>query len=225
MQSGGCSGHCAWKVVSPLAVCVKLIQSNEGWKLLSLARQTGLHKHCTNTTIHCTDRKRKLFELHLIPKSPSLPHRQPFISVTPSIFCFLSLHTHTHTHTHTLPYTHTYTHAHTHIHTQSFPYKTVDLLVTFPAEYPSIPFSAELPNDQGLPPTIIAHGNQIIADHVTSMYVKGVSTGLPFRPFLRWLDKNLQEIFHEGSKKVCTEYVSCITQASLSAGTVSGCQQ
>ena len=102
----------------------------------------------------------------------------------------------------------------------------MDLLVTFPAEYPSIPFSAELPNDQGLPPTIIAHGNQIIADHVTSMYLKGVSTGLPFRPFLRWLDKNLQEIFHEGSKKVCTEYASCITQALLSAGTgVSGYQQ
>ena len=75
-------------------------------------------------------------------------------------------------------------------------------MVTFPAEYPSKPFLAELPNDQGLPLTLISHGNEAIAAQVASMCGDGNGAALRFRPFLHWLDKNLGEIFQEASRKV-----------------------
>ena len=75
-------------------------------------------------------------------------------------------------------------------------------MVTFPAEYPSKPFLAELPNDQGLPPPLISHGNEAIAAQVASMCGEGDGTALRLRPFLHWVDKNLREIFQEASRKV-----------------------
>ena len=95
-----------------------------------------------------------------------------------------------------------HTHTHTHTHTQSFSFKTVKLMVTFPAEYPSKPFLVELPNDQGLPPTLISHGNEAIAAQVASMCGDSDGTALRFRPFLHWLDKSLGEIFQEATRKV-----------------------
>ena len=89
-----------------------------------------------------------------------------------------------------------------HTHTQSFSFKTVKLMVTFPAEYPSKPFLAKLPNDQGLPPTLISHGNEAIATQVASMCGEGKGTALSLRPFLHWLDKNLGELFQEALRKV-----------------------
>jgi len=78
-------------------------------------------------------------------------------------------------------------------------------MVTFPAEYPSKPFLAELPNDQGLPQILISHGNEAIAAQVASMCGERKGAALSLRPFLHWLDKNLGELFQEALRKVKKE--------------------
>lgn len=91
---------------------------------------------------------------------------------------------------------------------QNFSPKTLDLLVTFPAEYPNEPLSAELPNDQELPQSHVAHGNAAMRDYLSSQ----AAGQLVFRPFLRWLDGNIRSIFREASREV-RDHSSCLIRS------------
>lgn len=92
----------------------------------------------------------------------------------------------------------------------NFSPKTLDLLVTFPAEYPNEPLSAELPNDQELPQSHVAHGNAAMRDYLSSQ----AAGQLVFRPFLRWLDGNIRSIFREASREIVVSQLP--TQSSTS---------
>ncbi len=85
---------------------------------------------------------------------------------------------------------------------QTFPYKRLDLLVAFPGDYPTRPLSVSLPNDQGIPPTFLSHANDAIAEHLETEGLTDREGGLMFRPFLRWLDRTITEIFQEAARKV-----------------------
>ena len=83
---------------------------------------------------------------------------------------------------------------------QNFPFKTFDLEVTFTRDYPSQPLSVNLPNDQGINITYINCGNQAISRYLAT--APGGSGELMFRPFLRWLDKTITNVFKDAAKQV-----------------------
>ena len=68
---------------------------------------------------------------------------------------------------------------------QTFDFKTVDLLVDFPNEYPTKPLSVIVLDDQAMPRECISSINSAITDWVAGQ----VSGALMLRPFLHWLDK------------------------------------
>lgn len=68
---------------------------------------------------------------------------------------------------------------------QTFDFKTVDLLVDFPNEYPTKPLSVIVLDDQTMPRECISSINSAITDWLVGQ-VSGV---LMLRPFLHWLDK------------------------------------
>lgn len=69
--------------------------------------------------------------------------------------------------------------------------RTVDLLVIFPASYPTIPFSVDVPGDQALLPPAIACVKSAIHQYLVQLVHKEGGSGLLLRPFLRWLDNNI----------------------------------
>ena len=71
------------------------------------------------------------------------------------------------------------------ISSQTFDFKTVDLIVNFPNEYPTKPLSITVSDDQAMPWECISSINSAIADWL----VDQVSGALILRPFLHWLDK------------------------------------
>ena len=83
---------------------------------------------------------------------------------------------------------------------QNFSFKTFDLDVIFPSDYPSQPLLVTLPDDQGLHPTYITHGNLAISRYLAT--AKGGSEELMFRPFLHWLDRTITNVFKEAAKEV-----------------------
>ncbi len=77
--------------------------------------------------------------------------------------------------------------------------------MVLPGDYPVHPLSVSLPDDQGIPPTYISHANDVIAEHLETE--GGVGGELMFRPFLRWLDGHLSEIFGEAAEEVMSRTV------------------
>ena len=69
---------------------------------------------------------------------------------------------------------------------QIFAFKTVDLLVNFPKDYPLNPLSVLVPDDQDIPKECISSLNSAIMD--SPMTHRG-SGSLMLRPFLHWLDR------------------------------------
>lgn len=61
----------------------------------------------------------------------------------------------------------------------------------FPASYPTIPFSVDVPGDQALLPPAIACVKSAIHQYLVQLVHKEGGSGLLLRPFLRWLDNNI----------------------------------
>ncbi|MGH0168566.1 UNVERIFIED_CONTAM: hypothetical protein FKN15_054729 [Acipenser sinensis] len=84
-----------------------------------------------------------------------------------------------------------------------FDLKDIDIMVSFPDEYPLQVFSLEIPEDQDLPSVMGRHvckasEEWVQAKHATNELMGKVE--LLFRPFLRWLDRNLEKLFTEGAR-------------------------
>ena len=72
--------------------------------------------------------------------------------------------------------------------------------MAFPSDYPTVPLAVSLPNDQGLHPTYINHGNLAVSRYLAT--APGGSGELMFRPFLRWLDHTITSVFRDAAKQV-----------------------
>lgn len=86
-----------------------------------------------------------------------------------------------------------------------FDLKDVDIMVSFPDNYPLEIFTLEIPLDQDLPPVMAKHVQQaslewLQAKHATNQLLGKVE--LLFRPFLRWLDRSMERLFTEGARQL-----------------------
>ncbi|CAL9697531.1 unnamed protein product [Knipowitschia caucasica] len=86
-----------------------------------------------------------------------------------------------------------------------FDLKEVDVMVSFPDNYPEEIFTLEIPLDQQLPQVMARHVQEasvqwLRAKHATNQLLGKVE--LLFRPFLRWLDRSLERLFIEGAKQL-----------------------
>lgn len=86
-----------------------------------------------------------------------------------------------------------------------FDLKEIDIMVSFPDNYPQQVFTLDVPLDQDLPPLMARHVQQaslewLQAKHATNQLLGKVE--LLFRPFLRWLDRNMERLFTEGARKL-----------------------
>ncbi|XP_068595274.1 uncharacterized protein si:dkey-24l11.2 isoform X1 [Brachionichthys hirsutus] len=86
-----------------------------------------------------------------------------------------------------------------------FDLKEIDIMVTFPESYPQQIFTLDIPLDQDLPSVMARHVQQaasewLQAKHATNQLLGKVE--LLFRPFVRWLDRNLERLFTEGARQL-----------------------
>ncbi|KAJ0069478.1 hypothetical protein NL108_008277 [Boleophthalmus pectinirostris] len=86
-----------------------------------------------------------------------------------------------------------------------FDLKEIDIMVSFPPNYPEEIFTLEIPLDQQLPAVMARHVQEasiqwLQAKHATNQLLGKVE--LLFRPFLRWLDRSLERLFIEGAKQL-----------------------
>ncbi|XP_026221686.1 znF_C3H1 and zf-CHY domain-containing protein [Anabas testudineus] len=86
-----------------------------------------------------------------------------------------------------------------------FDLKEIEIMVSFPENYPQEVFTLDIPLDQDLPPVMSKHVQQaslewLQAKHATNQLMGKVE--LLFRPFLRWLDRSLERLFTEGARQL-----------------------
>ncbi|XP_045893070.1 uncharacterized protein si:dkey-24l11.2 isoform X2 [Micropterus dolomieu] len=86
-----------------------------------------------------------------------------------------------------------------------FDQKEIDIMVSFPDNYPQEIFTLDVPLDQDLPPVMARHVQEaslewLQAKHATNQLLGKVE--LLFRPFLRWLDRSLERLFTEGARQL-----------------------
>ncbi|XP_029010493.1 uncharacterized protein si:dkey-24l11.2 [Betta splendens] len=86
-----------------------------------------------------------------------------------------------------------------------FDLKEVDIMVTFPDNYPQEIFTLDVPLDQDLPPVMAKYVQQastewLQAKHATNELLGKVE--LLFLPFLRWLDRSMERLFTEGARQL-----------------------
>lgn len=86
-----------------------------------------------------------------------------------------------------------------------FDLKEIDIMVSFPDDYPKEIFTLDIPLDQDLPPVMAKYVEQtslewLQAKHATNQLLGKVE--LLFRPFLRWLDRSLERLFTEGARQL-----------------------
>ncbi|KAK5598535.1 hypothetical protein CRENBAI_008833 [Crenichthys baileyi] len=86
-----------------------------------------------------------------------------------------------------------------------FDLKEVDIMVSFPDDYPLEIFTLDIPLDQDLPPVMAKHVQQaslewLQAKHATNQLLGKVE--MLFRPFCRWLDRSLERLFTEGARQL-----------------------
>lgn len=81
-----------------------------------------------------------------------------------------------------------------------FEVKSINLKVEFPNEYPKTSFLVIVLNeDDVLPDMLVKHLNRTIREWISDRWEKNNGKiELAFRPFLRWLDKNLENLFISG---------------------------
>ncbi|KAM9753430.1 uncharacterized protein ACNS7B_006717 [Menidia menidia] len=86
-----------------------------------------------------------------------------------------------------------------------FDLKEIDIMMSFPDNYPQEIFTLDIPLDQELPPVMAKHVQEaslqwLQAKHATNQLMGKVE--LLFRPFLRWLDRSLERLFIEGARQL-----------------------
>ncbi|XP_066448361.1 uncharacterized protein [Eleutherodactylus coqui] len=84
-----------------------------------------------------------------------------------------------------------------------FDLKEIEILLEFPEDYPLQVFTIEIPKDQDLPSAMgsyvcDASKAWLEAKHATNQLIGKVE--LLFRPFLLWLDRNLERLYTEGAR-------------------------
>ncbi|XP_043933776.1 uncharacterized protein LOC122806979 [Protopterus annectens] len=84
-----------------------------------------------------------------------------------------------------------------------FDLKEIAVMVSFPDEYPLKVFTLSVPEDQDLPAVMgryicKASEEWLQGKHATNMLIG--KTELLFRPYLRWLDRNMERLFTEGAR-------------------------
>ncbi|XP_028306294.1 uncharacterized protein LOC114465467 isoform X2 [Gouania willdenowi] len=86
-----------------------------------------------------------------------------------------------------------------------FDLKEVDIMVSFPDNYPQEIFTLEIPLDQDLPSVMARHVQQASVDWLQAKHATNQLMGkveLLFRPYLRWLDRSLERLFTEGARQL-----------------------
>ncbi|XP_007906266.1 uncharacterized protein si:dkey-24l11.2 isoform X2 [Callorhinchus milii] len=86
-----------------------------------------------------------------------------------------------------------------------FDLKEIDIQVSFPDEYPLEVFTVQIPEDQDLPASMGSHmcscsEEWLKAKHATNKLMGKLE--LLFRPYLRWLDRNMEKLFTEGARQL-----------------------
>ncbi|XP_069836362.1 uncharacterized protein [Dendropsophus ebraccatus] len=84
-----------------------------------------------------------------------------------------------------------------------FDLKEIEILLEFPEDYPMQVFTIQIPEDQDLPSVMCRYVCEaskawLEAKHATNQLVGKVE--LLFRPFLHWLDRNLERLYTEGAR-------------------------
>ncbi|XP_069621644.1 uncharacterized protein [Ranitomeya imitator] len=84
-----------------------------------------------------------------------------------------------------------------------FDLKEIEILLEFPEDYPLQVFTIQIPEDQDLPSIMGRHVCDaskawLEGKHATNQLVGKVE--LLFRPFLLWLDRNLERLYTEGAR-------------------------
>lgn len=89
-----------------------------------------------------------------------------------------------------------------------FDVRSFDIQVNFDGQYPLKLFSVDVPLDQDLPATVQRYLKATLQEWVVKKEEENVKKGiveLLFRPFLRWLDRNMESIVTEGLKQLRRE--------------------
>ncbi|XP_072349176.1 uncharacterized protein [Scyliorhinus torazame] len=89
-----------------------------------------------------------------------------------------------------------------------FDLKEMDIQICFPDDYPLEVFTVEIPEDQDLPESMGRHvctasEEWLRAKHATNRLMGKLE--LLFRPYLRWLDRNMEKLFTEGARQIKRE--------------------
>ncbi|XP_055518592.1 uncharacterized protein si:dkey-24l11.2 [Leucoraja erinacea] len=86
-----------------------------------------------------------------------------------------------------------------------FDLKELDIQISFPDDYPLEVFTLDIPEDQDLPASMARHVCKASEEWLQAKHATNRLTGkleLLFRPYLRWLDRNLEKLFIEGARKI-----------------------
>ncbi|CAN7992702.1 unnamed protein product [Ixodes hexagonus] len=87
-----------------------------------------------------------------------------------------------------------------------FDVKELSLLVSFPQSYPKECFTLQVLDEEAvLPSTLLRDLNRAVSSWLLEKHATNERLGqtqLILRPFLRWFDRNLEELFIEGLRKV-----------------------
>ncbi|KAA0714896.1 hypothetical protein E1301_Tti010264 [Triplophysa tibetana] len=86
-----------------------------------------------------------------------------------------------------------------------FDLNEVDIMVSFPENYPQEVFTLDVPEDQNLPALMARHVQKaseewLKAKHATNQLMGRVE--MLFRPYLRWLDRSMEKIFTDGARQL-----------------------
>ncbi|XP_067829368.1 uncharacterized protein si:dkey-24l11.2 isoform X2 [Heptranchias perlo] len=89
-----------------------------------------------------------------------------------------------------------------------FDLKEIDIQICFPDDYPLEVFTVDIPEDQDLPASMgrrvcSASEEWLQAKHATNRLMGKLE--LLFRPYLRWLDRNMEKLFTEGARQIKRE--------------------
>ncbi|XP_030621897.1 uncharacterized protein si:dkey-24l11.2 [Chanos chanos] len=89
-----------------------------------------------------------------------------------------------------------------------FDLKEIDIMVSFPDNYPQEVFTVDVPEDQDLPSVMGRHVQQASQEWLQAKHATGQLMGkveLLFRPYLRWLDRSMERLFTEGARQLKKE--------------------
>ncbi|XP_061078227.1 uncharacterized protein si:dkey-24l11.2 [Conger conger] len=86
-----------------------------------------------------------------------------------------------------------------------FDLKEIDIMISFPETYPQEVFTVDVPEDQDFPAIMGRHLCQASQEWLQAKRATNELMGkveLLFRPFLHWLDRNMERLFTEGAREL-----------------------